>query len=210
MNPNAFILNKIKINIEDDFFIDGYNERKLYDNNFLELKINENELNKSISCISIGCNKLFTNLTELENHYNAIHRNICSYCKKSFLSTKILNIHILETHDKLFKTISLKKPMYECFVDGCSKVFMKYSDRKNHLIGFHHYPKDFNLLKRNKICKFYNTKNGCKNEKNCKFIHKKIKNDMEIDDLCNKFDNLNIPKKISFGRKHVKGFSTHF
>ncbi|KAK5580713.1 hypothetical protein RB653_000737 [Dictyostelium firmibasis] len=84
----------------------------------------------------------FDNLVDYENHYHSIHKNFCTICKKkSYPNYKLLECHILETHDKLFETLCLKKKMFECFV--CDRVFWSDYSRKLHLVDYHKYPKDF-------------------------------------------------------------------
>ncbi|KAM9990612.1 hypothetical protein ACTFIY_006657 [Dictyostelium cf. discoideum] len=84
----------------------------------------------------------FDNLVDYENHYHSIHKNFCTICKKkSYPTYKLLECHILETHDKLFETLCLKKKMFECFV--CDRVFWSDYSRKLHLVDYHKYPKDF-------------------------------------------------------------------
>lgn len=225
VNNDALKLIKEKHNIEDPFFDDGYYERLKYDD-LAVFKRDDDEtfspLHK-IECTIISCRETFGLIQELLNHFNAVHKNKCSVCRKSFPTFKILDIHILENHDNYFKTLSLKQKMYKCLVDECNKVFWRNSDRMKHLVDSHHFPTNFhfdnnkNKPKSTIACRYYNTKSGCKLGDKCKYLHKKLENPvapasvddsaMEIDDLCDKLENISIPKKISFGRKRISGFS---
>jgi hypothetical protein len=44
-----------------------------------------------------------------EAHYGSFHRNICLECHRSFPSNFLLDLHILENHDVLFKLMSNAK-----------------------------------------------------------------------------------------------------
>lgn len=225
VRDGALKLIKEKYDIEDPFFDDGYYERLKFDDSAVIYRDNEDIilLNK-IECTIISCKQIFNAVQELINHFNAVHKNKCSICRKSFPTSKILDIHILESHDNYFKALSLKKQMYKCLVDDCEKVFWRSSDRKNHLIAVHHFPNNFqfNSNRNNKskskiVCKYYNSESGCKFGDKCRYLHKKIEktiektsvddSSMEIDDLCDKLESISIPKKISFGRKRISGFS---
>ena len=44
-----------------------------------------------------------------EAHYNSLHRHTCLKCQRSFPSTHLLEIHVLENHDALFSMIATRK-----------------------------------------------------------------------------------------------------
>lgn len=94
-------------------------------------------------CTSRGCDQVFTSVTAFETHHRAAHQNVCSVCSRVLPSARLLNMHILECHDTLFPMLAERKPMYECFVDGCQDKFMSRKVRKEHLINQHHYPDNF-------------------------------------------------------------------
>uniref|UniRef100_A0A8C5TYV8 Zinc finger protein 511 n=1 Tax=Malurus cyaneus samueli TaxID=2593467 RepID=A0A8C5TYV8_9PASS len=95
------------------------------------------------SCHISGCSQVFDTLESYEHHYNTLHRNVCSFCKRSFPSGNLLDIHILEWHDSLFQIMAEKQNMYQCLVEGCTEKFKSSKDRKDHLVTVHLYPADF-------------------------------------------------------------------
>lgn len=55
---------------------------------------------------------LFTSISDApsyEAHYNSLHRHSCQKCQRSFPSTHLLEIHVLENHDTLFSMIATRK-----------------------------------------------------------------------------------------------------
>ena len=48
-------------------------------------------------------------LYSYEAHYSSFHRNICLECNRTFPSNFLLDLHILENHDVLFKLMSNAK-----------------------------------------------------------------------------------------------------
>lgn len=58
-----------------------------------------------------SCFKTFSNVRDLEEHYNIRHRHKCVTCKKSLPSAHILELHVLEAHDTLFSLMAERKPM---------------------------------------------------------------------------------------------------
>ncbi|XP_010212965.1 PREDICTED: zinc finger protein 511 [Tinamus guttatus] len=103
------------------------------------------------SCHISGCCQVFDTLEGYEHHYNALHRNVCSFCKRSFPSGRLLDIHISEWHDSLFQILAEKQNMYKCLVEGCVEKFKSSKDRKEHLVTAHLYPADFRFDKPKKI-----------------------------------------------------------
>uniref|UniRef100_A0A8C6ZCZ0 Zinc finger protein 511 n=1 Tax=Nothoprocta perdicaria TaxID=30464 RepID=A0A8C6ZCZ0_NOTPE len=99
------------------------------------------------SCHLPGCCQLFDTLEGYEHHYNALHRNACACCKRSFPSAHLLDIHVLEWHDSLFQVLAEKHNMYKCLVEGCAEKFKSSQDRKEHLVSTHLYPADFRFDK---------------------------------------------------------------
>ncbi|XP_016090443.1 zinc finger protein 511 [Sinocyclocheilus grahami] len=98
-------------------------------------------------CHIAGCRQLFDTLEGYEHHYNSLHRNVCSNCKRSFPSNRLLEMHILEWHDSLFQIMAEKQCMYEYLVEGCGLKFKTSKERKDHLIRTHSYPADFRFDK---------------------------------------------------------------
>uniref|UniRef100_A0A663DV15 Zinc finger protein 511 n=1 Tax=Aquila chrysaetos chrysaetos TaxID=223781 RepID=A0A663DV15_AQUCH len=106
------------------------------------------------SCHISGCCQVFDTLEGYEHHYNTLHRNVCSFCKRSFPSGHLLDIHILEWHDSLFQIMAEKQNMYKCLVEGCAEKFKSSKDRKDHLVTVHLYPADFRFDRPKKVKSF--------------------------------------------------------
>lgn len=95
----------------------NYDEHKL----FISLTWSISEFQCHIS----GCKQLFDTLEGYEHHYNSLHRHVCSSCKRSFPSHRLLDIHILEWHDSLFQVMAER----ECMVISTpemSTIIMKH------------------------------------------------------------------------------------
>ncbi|NXP25017.1 ZN511 protein, partial [Scytalopus superciliaris] len=103
------------------------------------------------SCHIPGCCQVFDTLEGYEHHYNSLHRNVCSFCKRSFPSGTLLDIHISEWHDSLFQVMAEKQNMYKCLVEGCPEKFRSSKDRKDHLVTVHLYPADFRFDRPRKV-----------------------------------------------------------
>ncbi|XP_078386646.1 zinc finger protein 511, partial [Cetorhinus maximus] len=147
-SPFTFSSRRIFLQKEDEFFEDGDIHRHLYLRNALT-SVGEVERPKvsEFCCHIAGCSQLFDTLENYEHHYNTFHRNVCSSCKRSFPSSHLLDIHILEWHDSLFQILAAKQNMYVCLVESCTEKFKASSDRKKHLIKVHGYPPDFRFDK---------------------------------------------------------------
>uniref|UniRef100_A0A8D0G256 Zinc finger protein 511 n=1 Tax=Sphenodon punctatus TaxID=8508 RepID=A0A8D0G256_SPHPU len=89
----------------------------------------------------------FDTLESYEHHYNTLHTNVCSSCKRAFPSGRLLDIHILEWHDSLFQIMAEKQDMYQCLTEGCVEKFKSSKERKDHLVRVHLYPSDFRFDK---------------------------------------------------------------
>ncbi|XP_072197006.1 zinc finger protein 511 isoform X2 [Excalfactoria chinensis] len=95
--------------------------------------------------------EVFDTLEGYEHHYNVLHRNVCSFCRRSFPSGHLLDIHISEWHDSLFQIMAEKQNMYKCLVEGCAEKFKSSKDRKDHLVTAHLYPADFRFDRPKKV-----------------------------------------------------------
>uniref|UniRef100_A0A8C2TP44 Zinc finger protein 511 n=1 Tax=Coturnix japonica TaxID=93934 RepID=A0A8C2TP44_COTJA len=102
-------------------------------------------------CHISGCSQVFDTLEGYEHHYNVLHRNVCSFCRRSFPSGHLLDIHISEWHDSLFQIMAEKQNMYKCLVEGCAEKFKCSKDRKDHLVTAHLYPADFRFDRPKKV-----------------------------------------------------------
>uniref|UniRef100_K3WED9 C2H2-type domain-containing protein n=1 Tax=Globisporangium ultimum (strain ATCC 200006 / CBS 805.95 / DAOM BR144) TaxID=431595 RepID=K3WED9_GLOUD len=104
-------------------------------------------------CRLLTCNVGFRSVAAYEEHYDLVHRNVCLECYQSFMSLRLLDIHISERHDAFFKVLSKKKPMYVCLVDGCEEVFMHDDKRTRHLVQMHKYPSSFSFHRPRRVNK---------------------------------------------------------
>ncbi|XP_028651431.1 zinc finger protein 511 [Erpetoichthys calabaricus] len=151
-SPFPFVPQTFRLSKEDELFEDGDIQRHLYLQDAEADYASDVDRPKisEFKCHIAGCCQLFDSLEEYEHHYNSLHRNVCSHCKRSFPSAHLLDIHLSEWHDSLFQILSEKQLMYQCLVEGCAVKFKTYNDRKDHLIKVHSYPADFRFGKPNK------------------------------------------------------------
>ncbi|XP_050981179.1 zinc finger protein 511 [Labeo rohita] len=152
VSPFGFRPQRLRFAVEDEYFEDGDIHRHMYLQDVVTA-IADDEHPPTISefrCHIAGCRQLFDTLEGYEHHYNSLHRNVCSNCKCSFPSNRLLEIHILEWHDSLFQVMAEKQCMYECLVEGCGLKFKTSKERKDHLIRTHSYPADFRFDKAKK------------------------------------------------------------
>jgi len=101
----------------------------------------ETSIGLQFTCQIVGCNKSFTSTLAYEGHYNTAHKYSCNTCGRMFPGARLLELHILETHDSLFSLLATRQNMYECLVETCKLKFARAKDREKHLIDLHHYPK---------------------------------------------------------------------
>ncbi|KAG1703784.1 hypothetical protein DVH05_006797 [Phytophthora capsici] len=138
-----------------------------------EEKVDEAKQPSSLTCRLANCNVSFQSVTAYEEHYDMMHRNVCRECSRSFLSLRLLDIHISETHDAFFKILSKKKPMYVCLVDGCPETFQHDDKRTRHLVQVHQYPESFSFHKRKAKGKTINREETNEPEVNTETIKKR-------------------------------------
>ncbi|XP_053138898.1 zinc finger protein 511 isoform X2 [Hemicordylus capensis] len=98
-------------------------------------------------CPAGGCCQALGSLEGLEHHYNLLHREVCSCCRRAFPSAHLLDLHLLEWHDSLFQLMAQKHDMYQCLVESCTEKFKSSQARKTHLVKVHRYPPDFRFDK---------------------------------------------------------------
>ncbi|KAF4105766.1 zinc finger protein 511 [Onychostoma macrolepis] len=152
VSPFGFRPQRLRFAVEDEYFEDGDIHRHMYLQDVVTA-VADDQHPPTISefrCHIAGCRQLFDTLEGYEHHYNSLHRNVCSNCKRSFPSNRLLEMHILEWHDSLFQIMAEKQCMYECLVEGCGLKFKTSKERKDHLIRTHSYPADFRFDKAKK------------------------------------------------------------
>ena len=76
-----------------------------------------------IQCTSGRCHHVFNSVSEYEEHYTSAHCNTCESCHRAFPTTRLLDLHILETHDSLFKLMAEKQKMVGSYSSSFS-LFM--------------------------------------------------------------------------------------
>ncbi|XP_072485251.1 zinc finger protein 511 isoform X2 [Notamacropus eugenii] len=96
-----------------------------------------------------GCDRVFDSLPGYVRHYQTLHQNACSFCRRSFPSDQLLDIHLLERHGTVPSSPTRaaaareRRPIpfyYQCPVWGCTDKFMSPEEQTDHLIRVHHYP----------------------------------------------------------------------
>lgn len=151
-SPFNFSPQLIHLHKDHELFEDGDVCRHMY---LQDLYVSEANGKQTLSvsefaCHISGCCAVFSTLEEYEHHYNSLHRHVCSSCRRSFPSARLLDIHIQEWHDSLFTILAQRQDMYQCLVEGCGQKFRTSKNRKDHLIRFHKYPPDFRFDKAKK------------------------------------------------------------
>ncbi|XP_027521448.1 zinc finger protein 511 [Corapipo altera] len=151
--PFTFAPRRLRLGPQHPLLEDGDVHRHLYLQGVLTSleEVAERPKVSEFSCHISGCCQVFDTLEGYEHHYNTLHRNVCSFCKRSFPSGNLLDIHILEWHDSLFQIMAEKQNMYKCLVEGCPEKFKSSKDRKDHLVTVHLYPADFRFDRPKKV-----------------------------------------------------------
>ncbi|XP_056208031.1 zinc finger protein 511 [Falco biarmicus] len=151
--PFAFAPRRLRLGAHHPVLEDGDVHRHLYLQGVLTslAEVAERPKVSEFSCHISGCCQVFDTVEGYEHHYNTLHRNVCSFCKRSFPSGHLLDIHILEWHDSLFQIMAEKQNMYKCLVEGCAEKFKSSKDRKDHLVTVHLYPADFRFDRPKKV-----------------------------------------------------------
>ncbi|KAJ3610328.1 hypothetical protein NHX12_022421 [Muraenolepis orangiensis] len=144
-SPFSFIPQRSHLNKDHELFEDGDIYRHMYLQNLPPAETGDQpKLSVSeFGCHAWGCCQVFRSVEEYEHHYNSMHRQVCSSCRRAFPSARLLDVHIEEWHDSLFDILSQSQDMYQCLVEGCGLKFRTSKQRKDHLIQVHKYPPDF-------------------------------------------------------------------
>jgi len=88
-------------------------------------------------CDAEGCDMIFSTITALDEHVRLKHRFACATCGKHLPSSKWLEIHVLETHDVLFRSLAKSQPMYACPSPGCAFKTTTAEGRNMHYSQVH-------------------------------------------------------------------------
>lgn len=199
------------------FFEDGDVYRHLYLEDVL-MGIGEVEKKAKVSefqCQTAGCSQVFDTLESYEHHYNSLHRNVCATCKRSFPSSRLLDIHILEWHDSLFEIMAEKSNMFQCLVEGCVEKFKTSGERKDHLVRTHLYPSDFRFDKPKKAMnkKKQEDRTGQELSMDITPDERVVSESMEISEMpaddcttSHTYYRSRVPSTICFGHGSVRGF----
>ena len=62
-------------------------------------------------CLIESCRKKFTSLAAFELHYSSAHRYVCATCRHTLPTARLLELHVLEKHDSLFRVMAEKQKM---------------------------------------------------------------------------------------------------
>lgn len=141
------------LRVDSPFFAAGNVERELLAKQ-ISLEITEEEKKHIVQseeeqlwqlfCPIAGCGIKLKGVGELESHYLSRHSATCSVCTRVFPTTRLLNLHVSETHDSFFQAkVARNYLMYECLVEGCPARFQSDSSRHQHLVDKHHFPRSF-------------------------------------------------------------------
>ena len=160
-------------------------------------------------CNVSGCKQKLKSVAEFSTHYEQTHRNACASCGASYPTSRLLDIHIRESHDAFFRVLCERKPMYECLVEGCEEKFSDNKTRRSHLISVHYYPSSFRFHNANRILLKEKRKQKIRKKKQRNRKKKKdaVKdededNKMDVDNLADQLERVvRIPKNLSFGRR---------
>lgn len=161
------------------------------------------------SCGIGTCDKTFSSLTEYESHYNSVHKNVCSICRRFYPTNHLLDIHLLEWHDSMFELMALKQPMFQCLIPTCSVKLTNRKQRKDHMIKVHKYPSNFRF-DREKKSTSNNKKYSKTDSDSCKTTESMETNSVERTEKSGntpKFQySYRVPQNFSFGQGVSRGF----
>lgn len=190
----------------------------------------------NLPCPITGCAARLSAMEDFEDHYFARHTATCSVCSRAFPTTRLLNIHVAESHDSFFQAkVGRGYPMYECLVEGCGTKFTSDKARHQHLVDKHKFPVSYEFHKRchpskrqrQKLRAHPSTSSTNAKHPQCADAKSLNKNDDElhnadkeltdmvveqsIEDLASAVSKLsthdNNPEAVSFGHRHNRAFA---
>lgn len=217
------------------FFASGNLERELLAKQVI-LEITDEEKHQissleedqrwKMKCPVVGCKAKLNGLTELETHFFSRHTAVCSVCSCVFPTSRLLDLHIAETHDSFFQAkVEHGHPMYKCLVDGCEAKFLNDTSRHQHLVDKHKFPRTFEFHKKRHLSqkqryRLRKSQQGGvkrvdgkqhKQEVACESGQDFCDTGMEVDALTSAVSRLSttdhMPSKVSFGRRHNRAFA---
>ncbi|XP_031475016.1 uncharacterized protein LOC116247159 isoform X2 [Nymphaea colorata] len=179
---------------------------------------------RGMFCPIVGCGARLNSLEDFEDHYLARHTASCSVCGRVYPTSRLLSIHVSETHDSFFQAkVARGFPMYECLVEGCGVKLKTYQSRQQHLIDKHKFPTSFEFLKKKHLSKqqrqHHHRRAAKKIESDTTSDHAKSESavvDMEMEgnvaELASAVSRLSTadassPSNVSFGRRHSRGLA---
>ena len=62
-------------------------------------------------CAQTGCRYAALDAFGLEAHYASAHAHVCDTCRRILPTSRLLEMHVLETHDVLFKLMAEREKM---------------------------------------------------------------------------------------------------
>lgn len=153
MTNEPFAPQKRKYDEQDTFFTEGNAEASLnnqmhHGNEKIEMDGGEYKDGKLIPCGVDDCEATFTDIVELEAHYEAAHRHYCYSCSRPFPTSFLLDLHLTEQHDPLFKILAARNPfVYRCLLQYCNEKFDSPFSREQHLMAQHNISRDSGFLR---------------------------------------------------------------
>ncbi|KAL3813901.1 hypothetical protein ACJIZ3_015169 [Penstemon smallii] len=178
-----------------------------------QLRDTEGGGSSEVFCPVVGCRGRLKSLEDFEDHYNARHMASCSICSRVYPTSRLLSIHVSESHDSFFQAkVARGYAMYECLVEGCGVKLKNYKNRQQHLVDKHKFPTAFEFFKKAKSSKKHRQKVQKKQG-----LHKTDDastamqvEEESIDNLVSAVSKLSTsdsPSAISFGRRHTRGLN---
>lgn len=218
------------------FFASGNLERELLakqvileitDEEKHQISCLEEELHWKMMCPVVGCKAKLKGLKELETHFFSRHTAACSVCSRVFPTSRLMDLHIAESHDSFFQAkVAHGHPMYKCLVEGCEAKFLDDGARHQHLMDKHKFPRTFEFHKKRHLSqklrnRLRKTQGGVKNleggqQKQDRLSETKQElpsdsSGMEVEALASAVSRLSTsdhtPSTVSFGHRHNRAFA---
>ncbi|CAN4082286.1 unnamed protein product [Withania somnifera] len=152
-------------------------------------------------------------LDDFEDHYATRHTASCSVCSRVYPTSRLLSIHVSESHDSFFQAKAARGfSMYECLVEGCGVKLKSYKSRQQHLVDKHKFPASYEFFRKACPSKKQRQKLQYKQASNkTQEMSSAMQIETEtIDNLVSavsKLTTADSPSAISFGRSRARGLS---